>query len=181
VTAQAERMPFPHQSFDRVRADRVLQHISDLKQVLAEMWRVLRPGGLLTIVEPDWKMVALHPGSPAGGDDDHTLHAVLAYKQRVSAHALVGRQLSSLLRLSGETPWEDIRVQAEVFTFTSWSVVDAGLLISGMAQELAKAEPTFADEVRAWLKAIETAAEHSEFLASMQLFYASARKGTPKI
>src|SRR5262249_15305650 len=37
----AEQMPFADSTFHRVRADRVLLHVPDLRQALSEMWRVL--------------------------------------------------------------------------------------------------------------------------------------------
>jgi ubiquinone/menaquinone biosynthesis C-methylase UbiE len=180
VAAEAQEMPFPNRSFDCVRADRLLQHIPEPAPALAEMWRVLRPGGTLTLVEPDWKMVALFPGSPAGGNDDHTLNAILAYKQRESAHALIGRQFYSLLHQQGSDAWENVKVQVEVLALTSWPAVDAALLLSQMAHALAEEEPAMKDEINAWLKAVEIAAQRGEFLASMQLFFACARRASPR-
>ncbi len=46
-------LPFPDASFDAVRAERVLQHIDDPKRGLAEMIRVLRPGGRIMVIDPD--------------------------------------------------------------------------------------------------------------------------------
>ncbi|MGE5620670.1 MAG: class I SAM-dependent methyltransferase [Sphingomonadaceae bacterium] len=40
-----EHLPFPDASFDLVFSTDVLQHLQDLKQVLAETHRVLKPGG----------------------------------------------------------------------------------------------------------------------------------------
>ncbi len=48
VEGKAEQLPFDTDQFHRVRADRVLQHIEEPAQALAEMWRVLQPGGILT-------------------------------------------------------------------------------------------------------------------------------------
>ncbi len=41
-----EQMPYPAESFDIVVCVDVLEHVQDLDQVLAEVARVLRPGGL---------------------------------------------------------------------------------------------------------------------------------------
>jgi ubiquinone/menaquinone biosynthesis C-methylase UbiE len=45
VRTEAERLPFPDQSFDLVFGHAVLHHIPDLGLALAEFRRVLRPGG----------------------------------------------------------------------------------------------------------------------------------------
>jgi len=42
-----ETLPFPNHAFDAVHARQVLHHASDLLKMVAELKRVLRPGGLL--------------------------------------------------------------------------------------------------------------------------------------
>jgi len=48
----AEALPFPDGSFDVVTCQTVLIHLKDPLAALAEMKRVLKPGGLLVAVEP---------------------------------------------------------------------------------------------------------------------------------
>ena len=47
-----ERMPFPDDHFDRAIAIHVLEHLRDLPRAVAELHRLLRPGGILAIVIP---------------------------------------------------------------------------------------------------------------------------------
>ena len=175
VQGDAEQMPFAGAQFDRVRADRVVQHILRPQRAIAEMWRVLRPGGILTMVEPDWRTIALYPGSPAGGDDDRTLSRVLECYQRRQAHALIGRQLHALLHQK-QGVWEQIQIQVICFTHTSWPAVDAVLQITAAASTLIQENPMMKEEMDAWLYTIETAAQQGQFFASVPLFFASARK-----
>jgi SAM-dependent methyltransferase len=51
--AHGEALPFPDDRFDVVTCQTVLLHAADALQVLAEMVRVCRPGGLLLAAEPD--------------------------------------------------------------------------------------------------------------------------------
>ncbi len=53
VTADAGRLPFADAAFDAVLIRDVLHHIRDVDGALAEARRVLRPGGRLTLVEPN--------------------------------------------------------------------------------------------------------------------------------
>ncbi|MEO8108146.1 MAG: class I SAM-dependent methyltransferase [Actinomycetes bacterium] len=46
-TADAQSLPFDDQTFDAVLANHMLYHVPDLPRALAEMRRVLRPGGRL--------------------------------------------------------------------------------------------------------------------------------------
>jgi SAM-dependent methyltransferase len=53
VTADATRLPFGDGSFDAALIRDVLHHIGDVDGVLAEARRVLKPGGRLTLLEPN--------------------------------------------------------------------------------------------------------------------------------
>jgi len=50
--ATAEALPFPDGAFDLVTCQTVLIHVRDATVALAEMLRVLRPGGTLLLAEP---------------------------------------------------------------------------------------------------------------------------------
>lgn len=50
--APLDSLPFPDQSFDIILASSVLDHIKNLKTVLSEFVRLLRPGGKLVIAGP---------------------------------------------------------------------------------------------------------------------------------
>lgn len=52
VRGDALRLPFPDDSFDRVIVSEVMEHIPDDHGLLAEMVRVLRPGGLIAVTVP---------------------------------------------------------------------------------------------------------------------------------
>ena len=52
VQADAERLPFPAAIFQRVECDAVLEHVRSPQNVMAEMARVLAPGGYLHLVTP---------------------------------------------------------------------------------------------------------------------------------
>ncbi len=176
VVADALELPFPNRSFDGVRADRVLQYIPESAQVLNEMARVLRPGGTLVLVEPDWRAIALFPASPAGGDDDHTWSAVVHLCRRRLPHALIGRQLAALLQQQGTGIWESVQAQVVAYTFLSWQVTNTLLQVSNLAQALMQEEPARTDEINTWLQAMETAEQHNEFFACVPMFFAYARK-----
>jgi ubiquinone/menaquinone biosynthesis C-methylase UbiE len=51
IDSAAEGLPFPDQSFDYVVVTLVLCTVEDLSRSLNEVWRVLRPGGELRVLE----------------------------------------------------------------------------------------------------------------------------------
>jgi SAM-dependent methyltransferase len=53
ASADAAYLPFRDRSFDAVLIRDLLHHVADRRAVLAEAVRVLRPGGRLTVIEPN--------------------------------------------------------------------------------------------------------------------------------
>jgi SAM-dependent methyltransferase len=54
VNGNALALPFPDRAFDRVIAAEVLEHIPRDTAALAELARVLRPGGTMAVTVPRW-------------------------------------------------------------------------------------------------------------------------------
>jgi SAM-dependent methyltransferase len=52
LCADALALPFPNDSFDRVIASEILEHVPQDGSAIAEIFRVLRPGGLLAVSVP---------------------------------------------------------------------------------------------------------------------------------
>jgi SAM-dependent methyltransferase len=78
VVGSVEALPFADDSFDLVTCQTVLIHVADPAAAIAEMTRVLKPGGLLLAAEPDNRAgnVALLGGEPRIADED--IAAILA-------------------------------------------------------------------------------------------------------
>ena len=56
----ATALPFPDASFDAAVATQVYEYIADMPRALAELHRVLRPGGRAVIVDTDWDAIVWH-------------------------------------------------------------------------------------------------------------------------
>ncbi|RJQ04430.1 MAG: methyltransferase domain-containing protein [Bacillota bacterium] len=57
-------IPYPDASADEVRANHVLEHLGDKERIMAEVWRVLKPGGRFVFEVPSTKGEGAfnHPG-----------------------------------------------------------------------------------------------------------------------
>ena len=62
--ANAYRLPFPDDSFDAAFANGVVMHLRQPVQALAELFRVLRPGGIAGVRDPDWGSSLYAPMTP---------------------------------------------------------------------------------------------------------------------
>jgi SAM-dependent methyltransferase len=54
LSTDATSMPFPDGSFDKVIASEILEHVPDDRLAMAEIARILRPGGMAAITVPAW-------------------------------------------------------------------------------------------------------------------------------
>jgi ubiquinone/menaquinone biosynthesis C-methylase UbiE len=93
----AHELNLPDASVDRARLDRVLQHVENPTRALVELRRVLRPGGLLGLAEPDWDTLAI---------DDPDLATSRAFTRFIAdrtRNGVIGRQLARLAADAGLT------------------------------------------------------------------------------
>jgi ubiquinone/menaquinone biosynthesis C-methylase UbiE len=124
----AERLPFEDRSFDLVFGHAVLHHLPDLQAGLAEMHRVLKPGGTLVfcgepshygdllasvpkrgarLVAPLWRAAlgaSRRRTDPTLRRDGHEL------EPEVDVHAFAPRRLGALLARAG---FERVRIRGE--------------------------------------------------------------------
>jgi len=104
--ASAERLPFADGAFDAVFAHTLLEHVSEPARALAEMRRVLRPGGLIGVRDADWASGIWAPTDPL-------LERAAALYARVwehnGGHPNLGRRLGALL---GEAGFDGVRTSA---------------------------------------------------------------------
>ncbi len=49
----AEKLPFPNDAFDRILAREVIEHVLDPQKMIAEIHRVLKPGGIALVSTPN--------------------------------------------------------------------------------------------------------------------------------
>jgi SAM-dependent methyltransferase len=75
LRGDATRLPFPDHCFDVVITSEVLEHIQDDVSAIAEMYRVLKPGGIFAATVPSWLPEVINwrlsseyhaPASPGG-------------------------------------------------------------------------------------------------------------------
>jgi arsenite methyltransferase len=62
--ADATALPFPDAAFDAAVSIQVYEYVADLPNALAELYRVLRPGGRALVLDTDWDSIVWHADDP---------------------------------------------------------------------------------------------------------------------
>jgi ubiquinone/menaquinone biosynthesis C-methylase UbiE len=91
-------LPFADASFDVVFSHALFEHLTDRPQALAEIKRVLKPGGLVALRSPDNGAIIVEPPDP---DIEQFWQLITQIRDELSAGSKVGRQLPTLLHQAG--------------------------------------------------------------------------------
>ena len=150
-------------SVDRARADRVLQHLADPARAVAELRRVLCPGGRVALAEPDWDTLAID------APDTATSRAYTRFiTTNVVRNAAIGRSLGRLLHHAGFVVES---VDATVAVFRDYHSADTILRMPTVAERAWQAGHLDEGKARAWLAELTT----GPFLAAVTFFTATGR------
>ncbi len=94
-TADAAQLPYPDRSFDAAVSTQVYEYLTDIPAALAELYRVLRPGGRALILDTDYGSLVIHT------EDSTRMARVLSAWDEHFVHASLPRTLSRQLREAG--------------------------------------------------------------------------------
>ncbi|MGH7395061.1 MAG: glycosyltransferase, partial [Candidatus Methylomirabilales bacterium] len=99
VRGSCDGLPFRDGRFAAVINSEVIEHVPDTPEILTEMWRVLRPGGILILGTPDysrwlwwvleWIYGTVHPGGYAQEHITHFTHEELARRLRAAGYEIL--------------------------------------------------------------------------------------------
>ena len=159
-------LPFSTASMDRVLAKNVLEYVPDIHATLAEMYRVLAPGGRIHVLDSDWGFVVVEPWGKAVVDRFFNAASV-AFKE---PH--IGRKLVQLIRTTGFEV-ESATIEASLDTTGGGlSVLRNMRRYIGVFNTL---RPEEADEL---IEAAEQAVGDGSYLFALPQFVVTANKPT---
>jgi SAM-dependent methyltransferase len=165
VAASAYALPFAAATFDAARAERVLQHLERPHEALVELYRVLKPGGSLLVIDHDWETLAV-----SGGDAAVTQRIVAAFAASL-ASGTVGREHPALLHGAG---FRELQV-AEGITGLPHDLALTFVLLPAVTSARTRGEIT-SEEGDAWLAALGEANRRGEFAYGVHASAVVARR-----
>ncbi len=165
--ADATALPFPDASFQACRADRVFQHLARREQALAELVRVLRPGGRLVCIDPDWETLVFDlPDRPL------TRKVCAAISDRVKN----GWAAHQTARMAADAGLTELAVRPITSILNDLALARAVLEMDVALQELGDRGVLSADELRRWWALLEEVNAAGRFFGAMTGFITFARK-----
>lgn len=139
--ADATRLPFPDASFDAAWVKRTLMHIAEPARAIAEMVRVVRPGGRVVTIEPDLEVVLLDSGMV------EVTRKLLARRAGGYANAWAGRRLRRLLLEAGLS---GVHAAAEPVEIRGVDAMQAALRLLSLAESAVADGELTAEAAAAW-------------------------------
>jgi ubiquinone/menaquinone biosynthesis C-methylase UbiE len=160
VLGDVRKLDLPNAAFDRVRTDRVLMFVPEIQTAIAEMVRVLRPGGRLVASELDQQLWFIDSRLP---EINRKIHAAWVAS---NPQPCLGRQLARLFADQGlwnvkSTP-RVIRAPHQMFTRVTGGFLNAAIARGDVTQI----------EVDAWLSDLAKLAEAGVFTHGVVTFTA---------
>jgi ubiquinone/menaquinone biosynthesis C-methylase UbiE len=155
VRADAHALPFADAEFAAARVERTLQHVADPSAVIAQMARVVRPGGRVVAVEPDWDTLVISSG------DQQTTHAILDELRASSRDPAVGRAVAGYFADAGIAV---DRVDALAVLVRDATAARASFLLDGAVERIGS------DVARRWLDDLDQQSSRGAFCAALTMF-----------
>jgi ubiquinone/menaquinone biosynthesis C-methylase UbiE len=161
----ADALPLPDASVDVAVSTQVLEYLADVPGAVAEVHRVLRPGGRALVLDTDWDSIVWH-----SRDEARTARVLAAWDEHlVDPH--LPRTLAPTLRAAGFTAVQTqilplLNVGYDPNTYSAMTASTIGEFVKGRAG-IAGAD------VQAWLDDIASLGEAAFFSLNRYAFLAT--------
>ena len=164
----ADSLPLDDASFDAASCTQVLLYVPDLQKSIAELARVLKPGGRLSVIETDWRGIVLN--SAHSSLTDRIFNAF----DEIVPNANLPSRLIPMLKAAG---FAAIKVDAIPIINTSNTSANFSAGTVQWASGIAVKEKKISqEEADLWLADIEEKAAAGEYFFCVNRFLFSAVK-----
>ncbi len=159
-------LPFPDQSFDAVRSERMLQHLREPRRAVNEMARVVKSGGRVVDFDPDWDLIAIDSSDAA------LTRKIVRFRTDRIATGSVGRKVSNLFKDAGLV---DVTVVPMASVLTSLAAAST-LELELSAEDARRAGIISDDEASGWVAEMRERDAAGRFFCGICGYLTSGRK-----
>lgn len=168
MEASATALPLDDSSFDAALSVQVMEFVDDVDAALAELRRVLRPGGQVVLWDVDWSTVSWHSADP------ERMARVLRVWDGHLRHPSLPRSLTARLRSAG---FEAISEDGFSFVTTEFTQESYGVsMMPSIARYVAAREGITDELAHAWVEEQRELGEAGRFFfACIQFRFTATR------
>ena len=166
----AYELDFPSNSFDRCFSSAVFQHIEHPAKALAEMVRVTRPGGFISVTEQDYETQII------AADDHDVTRKILNFFCDQMYDGWIGRRLPGLFTQFGLT---DIVVSPITFISTDYAKTARSLYLPTLLSRAEARGVITRVEAESWLSNLEQRGRSGQFFRALTSFRVYGQKPYP--
>ena len=168
ICSDATQLPLFSNSFDACRSERLFQHLSHPEIALAEMLRVIKPGGRLVVLDTD------HGTWSVDTPEKDIERRLSRFKADHFGHnGYAGRQLYRLFQQAG---LKDVTCEIISGYFTNYELVRFMFMLDEVEPAAVKAGVISGEELMRWRASLEGAARGGYFFCSESMVLAVGRK-----
>lgn len=159
-----QQLPFPEKTFDVVRAERLFPYLADPQRAFSELVRVTKPGGAISLIEPDFETVTINV------PDRILVRKIFHFDcDHNTKQGWIGRELPRLFKVHGLV---DIAVEADVVIFEPHSFSGYFLEIGRAAHQR---QVISAEELDQWQQEIHRLLSRNELFCTISYFMTVGR------
>ena len=165
--ANVYEIPFPDDTFDGCRAERLLQHLDDPRRALCEMIRVVKHGGRIVVSDPDWQTLLVDA-------EKAVTRKILDARCDCYRSGWIGRQLMGLFKACGLT--DTVNIPPATFIITRFDRANEIFGLRGAADYAREVGAVSMAEADGWLRQLEQADRSGCFFSAATLFAVAGKR-----
>jgi ubiquinone/menaquinone biosynthesis C-methylase UbiE len=161
-------LPYADHSFDAAVCTQVYEYVPDIDRALGELYRVLKPGGRVVVVDTDWESCVWH------SSDQGRMRRMIEAWDRHCPHPQLPRTLAAQLRSVG---FENLRVDTITLINDRYHPDTYSFgVIPQLAAYASKHGLVPREEADAWVADLQELGKRGEYFFSLNRYLFFARR-----
>ena len=168
LVADAHALPFPDAAFDGCWADRVFQHLAEPERALAELVRVMKPGGRIVVADPDYDTQVVDV------PDQDLARRILGFRaDHLLRNGTLAHRAGGLFTTAGLV---DVTVEGAPVVLRDPTALDNAMGLRSWARTACERGLASADDADAWERGLDEASARGCFLYAFTIFLTAGTK-----